>query len=97
MENPAKDAVSDTQFQDQETQDILESVRPLYAMVRVLPDGSIAGLHDLLYTRAVFLGVNLYGWTKRYCFEDRALATRRFHELASEDDIPEGYTARRGS
>lgn len=97
MENPAKDAVSATQFQDQETKDIVESLRPLYGDIRVLPDGSIAGLHDLLYTRAVYTGLNLYGWAKRYCFEDRALALQRFNELQSEDDVPAGYVARRSA
>jgi len=63
--------------------------------VRVLPDGSFAALYDLLYTRAILLGCDRYGYARRFCFEDRALASRRFEELHSEDDEPQGYTDKR--
>lgn len=66
-----------------------------YLDVRVLPDGSVASLVDLLYTRAIHLGCTLTGWGARFCFADRDLATKRFNELKSEDDEPAGYTARR--
>lgn len=66
-----------------------------YLDVKVLPDGSIAILMELLFTRAICLGVNRYGWTNRFCFADKALATQRFSELQSEDDEPQGYIARR--
>lgn len=75
---------------------IADELRPDYLSVRILPDGSIAALGDLLYTRAIYLGVNRISWERRFCFEDRALASRRFAELKSEEDVPEGYTARRG-
>ena len=67
-----------------------------YIDVKVLPDGSIAALGDLLFTRAVHLGCHDFGWTSRFCFEDRALADKRYAELQSEDDEPAGFTARRG-
>ena len=67
-----------------------------YIDVKVLPDGSIAALGDLLFTRAVHLGCNNFGWVNRFCFEDRSLADKRYAELQSEDDEPIGYTARRG-
>lgn len=66
-----------------------------YRAARVLPDGSVAALLDLLFTRAICLGVNGESWTRRFCFEDRALADRRYAELVSEDDEPQGYVARR--
>lgn len=66
-----------------------------YIDCRVLEDGTVAGLYDLLYTRAVMLGCTRDSWTNRFCFEDRALATQRFHELKSEDDVPEGHIASR--
>lgn len=66
-----------------------------YKQVKVLADGSIAAIGDLLFTRAIYLGCNDTGWSSRFCFENRALADQRFGELASEDDVPEGYTARR--
>ncbi|TXG99942.1 MAG: hypothetical protein E6R08_00480 [Nevskiaceae bacterium] len=62
---------------------------------RVLPDGSIALIGDLLFTRAIYLGVSRTGWANRFCFEDRRLAMLRFDELGSETDEPLGYVARR--
>jgi hypothetical protein len=67
-----------------------------YVDVKILPDGSIAALGDLLYTRAIHLGCHEYGWQRRFCFSDRSLADRCYAELQSEDDEPSGYIARRG-
>lgn len=66
-----------------------------YIAGRVLPDGSIAVLCDLITTRAIMLGVNRDGWSRRFCFKSRQLANQRFAELQSEDDEPEGWIARR--
>jgi hypothetical protein len=66
-----------------------------YERVRVLPDASVAALGQLLYTKAIHLGCTRGGWTRRYCFEDHALANARFDELMSEDDDPQGYIASR--
>lgn len=66
-----------------------------YRDARVLPDGSVAALLDLLFTRAICLGCHEDGWTRRFCFEDRALADQRYVELQSEDDVPAGHVARR--
>ena len=66
-----------------------------YRDVRVLEDGSIAAIGDLLFTRGIFLSCTDWGYGNRFCFEDRELADQRFAELKSEDDIPLGYTARR--
>lgn len=60
---------------------------------RVLPDGSVAALQDLLFTRAIVLGCAGGGWAQRFCFEDRGLADRRFAELEGEDDVPAGHVA----
>ena len=75
---------------------IVEELSQGYLAVRVLPDGSIACLGDLLFTRAIYLGCDRDGWAHRFCFEDRALASKRFYELQSEDDEPAGFIARRG-
>ncbi len=66
-----------------------------YREVRVLPDGSVAALGDLLFTRAIHLGCDQWGYARRFCFADRSLADKRFGELSTEDDEPAGYTARR--
>jgi hypothetical protein len=76
-------------------EDLLAQLRQDYLAVRLLPDGSIACLGDLLYTRAIILGADRYTWSHRFCFADRLLANKRFLELQSEDDVPAGYTARR--
>jgi hypothetical protein len=78
-----------------EAQRVADKIAPDYLSTRVLPDGSVAALADLLFTRAIFLDCNEYGYGRRFCFEDRGLATLRFTELHTADDIPEGYTARR--
>jgi len=66
-----------------------------YLRARVLPDGSVAAVSDLAFTRAIYLGCTADGWAARYCFANYALADRRFSELQSEDDKPEGHTAAR--
>lgn len=67
-----------------------------YRRARVLPDGTVAAVLELLFTRSICLGCHEYGYTTRFCFEDRSLADRRFDELQSEDDVPAGHIARRG-
>lgn len=64
-----------------------------YSKARVLPDGTVAALGDLAFTRAVFTGLTETGWSARYCFANYALADRRFAELQSEEDVPAGHTA----
>lgn len=66
-----------------------------YAEVRVLPDGSYAGLNRLLYTTAIFLDLDAWGYGRRFCFESAPLARQRFEELQSAEDEPAGYVARR--
>jgi hypothetical protein len=78
-----------------ELDDLLAELQSQYIEVRVLSDGSIAALHDLIFTRAILLGCDRLGFSTRFCFEDRDLATKRFHELQTEDDTPEGYIATR--
>lgn len=75
----------------------LKSPENGYIDAKVLPDGSVAALHDLIFTRSIILGVNADTWVSRFCFKDRDLATRRFADLQSEDDVPAGYTAVRGA
>lgn len=79
-----------------EAEAIAAEIRPHYREVRVLDDGSVAALGDLMFTRAIFLGCDRLGHSRRFCFEDRKLADKRFSELQSEDDVPEGFIARRG-
>lgn len=66
-----------------------------YLRARVLPDGTVAALLELIFTRAICLGVHEDSWTRRFCFEDRALADRQFDALLTEDDTPDGHVATR--
>lgn len=63
--------------------------------VRALPDGSVAILIDLMFTRAICLGATAWGYSTRFCFEDRERATAAFATLQSEDEVPLGWIARR--
>lgn len=76
---------------------LLQENGKYYVAYRVLPDGSLALLVDLMFTRAICLGVTELSpfTTNRYCYSDRQLATELFQKLQSEDDILEGYTATR--
>lgn len=62
---------------------------------RVLADNTVACVFDLMFTRAIILGVSESSMKRRFCFEDRTLANIRFVELKSENDEPQGYIARR--
>lgn len=66
-----------------------------YRQVRVLPDGSVAAIMDLMFTRAIILDCDLSGYANRFCFTDKALADQRFTELQGADDEPAGFIARR--
>jgi hypothetical protein len=66
-----------------------------YSAIRMLPDGSIATLLKLITTWAICLGINEFGYERRFCFKNKALALQRFAELQSEDDEPAGYVAKR--
>lgn len=77
--------------------EMLEDIKRLgeYEQVRALPDGSIAAIGNLLFTRAIYLGCTTWGWERRFCFEDRDREKSEFEKLASEDDTPTGWIARR--
>lgn len=64
--------------------------------VRELEDGTIVGLGRLLFTTAIYIDLDIWGWGRRYCFEDSALAQEQYQRLQSGDDIPQGWVAQRG-
>lgn len=67
-----------------------------YDNVRELPDGTIVGTQRLMFTTAIFVGLNEWGWERRFCFEDPAVAVRELNKMESGEDIPVGWIARRG-
>ena len=66
-----------------------------YKDVRLLDDGTIVGIGDLMFTRAIYMDMNAIGWGRRFCFEDRALADAEYAKITSGDDEPTGWIARR--
>ena len=81
-------------------QDLLKRIKDLgggsYSLLAYLMDGTIIGVGDLMFTRAIYIDLDLNGWGKRFCFEDRDLAVEEFMKLKTGDDEPTGWVARRG-
>lgn len=67
-----------------------------YLVVDFLRDGTIIGMGDLMFTRAIYMDMDLLGWGKRFCFEDKDRAVEEYMKLKTGDDEPTGYVARRG-
>ena len=67
-----------------------------YLVVDFLRDGTIIGMGDLMFTRAIYIDLDLNGWGKRFCFEDKDRAVEEYMKLKTGDDEPTGYVARRG-
>lgn len=67
-----------------------------YLVVDFLRDGTIIGMGELMFTRAIYIDLDLNGWGKRFCFEDKDRAAEEYAKLQTGDDEPTGYVARRG-
>lgn len=67
-----------------------------YLVVDFLRDGTIIGMGDLMFTRAIYIDLDLNGWGKRFCFEDKDRAVEEYMKLKTGDDEPTGWVARRG-
>lgn len=78
-------------------EELLADIKQLgnYYDVRLLDDGSIIAIGNLMFTRAIYMDVNQDGWGRRFCFDDRALADTEFQRLSNEDQEPSGWIARR--
>ena len=67
-----------------------------YKDLRVLKDGTIVGTLDLIYTRALVIDMDRNGYTHRYCYETRSMATAACLAMQTGDDEPlPGYVAQR--
>jgi hypothetical protein len=77
--------------------ELLAQIKELgeYRDVRLLDDGSIIAIGELMFTRAIYMDVNQDGWGRRYCFQDKALADQEFQRLSNEGMEPSGWIARR--
>ncbi len=71
----------------------LESPENGYFNVRVIDSRIIANLR-FLFTWALVLDLDEWGYKKRYCYESRYDAIKACKELKHPDDMPlEGWTA----
>lgn len=66
-----------------------------YQDVAILKDGTIIGIGELMFTRAIYMDLDLNGWGRRFCFEDRDRATDEYAKIKTGDDEPTGWIARR--
>lgn len=66
-----------------------------YFDVKELADGTIIGKGGLMFTTAIYIGLDSHGWEKRFCFDNRALLDAEFSKLTTGDDEPQGFIARR--
>lgn len=66
-----------------------------YFDVRELPDGTFIGKVQLMFTTAICMGLDRYGWEKRFCFDNMQVLKEQYALIKSGDDEPTGYIARR--
>ncbi|MBX8557016.1 hypothetical protein K5D43_21295 [Pseudomonas cichorii] len=61
-----------------------------------LSDGTYAGVLPLMFTYAICLGVTQEAaFKKRFCYEDTVVCLHEYSQLASFNDEPAGWVARR--
>lgn len=71
----------------------LKSPENGYFNVRII-DGRIIANLQMLFTTALCLDLDEWGFKKRYCYESRYLGQKACKELKHPDDEPlEGYVA----
>ena len=66
-----------------------------YQDVAILRDGTIIGIGDLMFARAIYMDMHMDGWGRRFCFNDKNLAIEEYAKIKSGDDEPAGWIARR--
>jgi hypothetical protein len=78
-------------------EELLAKIKELgnYIDVRMLEDESIVAIGELMFTRAIYMDVDLLGWGRRFCFENRDLAVVEYAKLQNGDMEPQGWIARR--
>jgi len=80
-----------------DTEKTLEYLREQgYYGLRVLDDGRIIGLWDLLYTTGLFVDLDLLGYSHRYCFDSTCWANAAIKNWDGEGDPPGPWIVRKG-
>lgn len=57
-----------------------------YTDVRALEDGTIIGIGNLLFTKAIYIDLSDTGWGQRFCFKDAELAWDEYMKLRCGDE-----------
>jgi hypothetical protein len=65
-----------------------------YYEIRKLPDGAWVGLTDMLFTTALCIRLDRFGYDKRYCYRDPNMALAEIEKLENGDQEPEGWIRR---
>lgn len=78
-------------------QKLLEHIQamPEYQHVRMLEDGTIVGLGKLMFTTAIYMDMDEWGYGRRFCFESPQQAMSELQRLQCGDDEPTGWIAKR--
>jgi len=66
-----------------------------YLDIKELEDGTIVAIGELMFTRAIYWDCDICGWGKRFCYEDRDLATAQYALAKDGDEYPTGWIATR--
>lgn len=78
-------------------QNLCDRIKALgeYTHVRQLEDGTIIGVGELMFTRAIYWDLDLCGFARRFCYKDRDLALAEYEKAQSGDVLPTGWIATR--
>ena len=88
-----RDRLAPEDTQDDFTREMVESGN--FLVVKRLKDGSYAGISNLMFTRAIHLGVTELSWERRFCYDDMNELMGSWDELESRFDEPTGWIATR--
>ena len=67
-----------------------------YRQLRRLPSGEIAGISRLLYTTALFVGIDGTGYRLRYCYENDLHALEALKQWDGTGDPPGPWIKAKG-
>jgi hypothetical protein len=84
-----------TPEQQKHINDIFRMGGGSYLELRLLDDGTIVGIGPLIFTTAIYIDMDVYGWGRRYCFDSHAKAVEQYRLLQTGDDAPVGFIASR--
>lgn len=67
------------------------SVIEQYTAMRVLPDGRICGVHQLMFHWTLQIDIHACGYEDRYCYQTEEQATRAMQEWNGTGDPGQGW------